>query len=538
LEKYNSDGYPAKGKQMNPTDFTLSKETCDGVIFDLDGVITQTAKVHAKAWKALFDVYLEKWAAREHQEYIPFDADKEYRTYVDGKPRYDGIESFLKSRGIDLPRGNPSDGPDKETIYGLGNKKNKIFNTYLQKQGPAVYEDTLSLIYELKKQGWKMAVISASKNCIPILEAVGISDWFDTVVEGILSQELEIKGKPEPDIFFEAARRMEVSAQRTAVFEDATSGVSAAKKGGFYRVIGVNRADNEGILKKAGADVVFSDLCDIRINDRRPVRKKEMASLPSALDHIPQILQQAKDRKIALFLDYDGTLTPIVNDPDKAFLDENTRQTLEKVAGKWVVAVISGRDLQAIQNFIQLDNVYYAGSHGFDISGPADLTLEMQKGKEFLPVLDKARGHLEEKLASIPGAAIEPKQFSIAIHYRNVKQTDAPSVKQAVRHVQAEHPELRITEGKKVFELQPDIEWHKGKALRWLMEKLGLDPDTYYPMYVGDDITDEDAFESLNTIGTSIVVKGSFHPTSADFVLENTRETAAFLKTLFDEKEK
>jgi alpha,alpha-trehalase len=303
-------------------------------------------------------------------------------------------------------------------------------------------------------------------------------------------------------------------------------------------VIGVNRADNEGILKKAGADVVFSDLCDIRINDRRPVRKKEMASLPSALDHIPQIFQEVKDRNIALFLDYDGTLTPIVNDPDKAFLEDNTRQILKKVAGKWVVAVISGRDLQAIQNFVKLDNVYYAGSHGFDISGPADLTLEMQKGKEFLPVLDKAQGQLEEKLTHIPGAAIERKQFSIAIHYRNVKQAQVNAVRQAVRQVQTDHPELRITEGKKVFELQPDIEWHKGKALTWLMETLGLHLDTYYPMYMGDDITDEDAFESLNTIGTSIVVKGSSHPTSADFVLENTRETAVFLENLFDEKEK
>jgi alpha,alpha-trehalase len=523
---------------MNPNGFVLTKETCDGVIFDLDGVITQTAKVHAKAWKTLFDTYLKNRAARENQAYIPFDADKEYRTYVDGKPRYDGVESFLKSRGIDLPKGNPSDGPDRETIYGLGNKKNEIFTAYLQKQGPEVYEDTLSLIYELKKQGWKMAVISASKNCIPVLEAVGISDWFDTVVEGVLSQKLGIKGKPAPDIFLEAARRMAVSVQRTAVFEDATAGVSAAKKGGFYRVIGVNRANNEAILKKAGADVVFSDLCEIRINDRRPVRKKAVASLPPALDHIQQILQQAKDRKIALFLDYDGTLTPIVNDPDKAFLDENTRQILERVAQKWVVAIISGRDLSAIQNFVKLDNVYYAGSHGFDISGPANLTLEMQKGKKFLPVLDKAQGQLEEQLTHIPGAAIERKQFSIAIHYRNVKQTDAQSVKHVVRHVQAEHPELRITEGKKVFELQPDIDWHKGKALVWLMEKLKLDRDTYYPMYMGDDITDEDAFESLNTIGTSIVVKGGSHPTSADFVLENTRETAAFLENLFVEKER
>ncbi|WP_321494787.1 trehalose-phosphatase [uncultured Desulfobacter sp.] len=523
---------------MNQTGYEILKENCDGVIFDLDGVITQTAKVHAKAWKILFDGYLKERAARENENFIPFDMDKDYRTFVDGKPRYDGIESFLTSREIDLSRGDPSDGPGKETIYGLGNQKNEIFNDFLQQQGATVYEDTLSLVYELKKQGWKTAVISASKNCIPVLRSVGILDWFDTVVDGILSEQLGIKGKPEPDIFFEAARRIGVTPARTAVFEDATAGVSAAKKSGFYQVIGVDRAKNEGILKKAGADVVFSDLCDIRINGRLPVRKKQMASLPPALDHIQDILQQAGDRKPVLFLDYDGTLTPIVNDPEKAFLDQGTRQILEKVAEKWVVAVISGRDLRTIQQFVQLDNLYFAGSHGFDIAGPANLTLEMQKGKDFLPVLDIAQGHLEEKLADIPGAAIERKKFSIAIHYRNVKQTAAQSVKQAVRQVQAAHPELRITEGKKVFELQPDIDWHKGKALIWLMEKLNLDQDTYYPLYIGDDITDEDAFETLEKIGTSIIVKGSFHPTSADFVLENTRETAAFLIKLFDEKEK
>ena len=523
---------------MNLTGYQIKKENCDGIIFDLDGVVTQTAKVHARAWKALFDHYLQNRAARENQDFVPFDKDQEYRIYVDGKPRYDGVQSFLASRGINLPRGDPSDDPDKETICGLGNRKNAIFNEYLEKQGAQVYEDTLSLVYELKKQGWKMAVISASKNCVPVLESVGIADWFDTIVDGIVSQEMGIKGKPAPDIFFEAASRLGITPGRTAVFEDAMAGVEAGKKGGFYQVIGVNRADNADSLKKAGADVVFSDLCAIGINGRLPVRKKQMASLPSGMDHIKQILDRAGDRKPALFLDYDGTLTPIVNDPDKAFLADGMRQTLKKAAEKWVVAVISGRDLKTIQNFVQLDNLYFAGSHGFDIAGPAGLNLDMQKGADFLPVLDIARKRLEETLSDIPGAAIEPKKFSIAIHYRNVEQAQASSVKEAVRQVQTDHKELRITEGKKVFELQPDIDWHKGKALNWLMEKLKLDRETYYPMYMGDDITDEDAFEALKKIGTSIVVKGSFHPTSADYTLENPRETAAFLENLFDEKER
>ncbi len=523
---------------MNQTGFGLSKETCDGVIFDLDGVITQTAKVHARAWKALFDRCLKERASLKNEKFIPFDMISDYRTFVDGKPRYDGVKSFLNSRKIDLPWGDPSDEPDKETICGLGNRKNAIFNHYLKHQGAQVYEDTLSLVYELKKQGWKMAVISASKNCIPVLTSVGILDWFDTVVDGMLSEQLKIKGKPEPDIFFEAARRIGITPERAVVFEDSTAGVSAAKKGGFYQVIGVNRADNKAILKKAGADIVFSDLSEIRINGRQLVRKKQMASLPSAMDHIQDIVHQAGDRTPALFLDYDGTLTPIVNDPDKAFLDDITREILKKVAEKWVVAVISGRDLKTIQQFVKLDNLYFAGSHGFDIAGPANLTLEMQKGKNFLPVLDIAQDNLQKKLADIQGAAIERKKFSIAIHYRNVDQTLAQSVKHTVRQVQAEHDELRITEGKKVFELQPDIDWHKGRALVWLMEKLKLDRDRYYPMYMGDDITDEDAFESLKPMGTSIVVKGSFHPTSADYVLENTRETAEFLKNLFEKKER
>ncbi|MFP4367711.1 MAG: beta-phosphoglucomutase family hydrolase, partial [Bacteroidales bacterium] len=238
----------------------MQKHSFDAVIFDLDGVITQTAITHAKAWKDMFDDYLKMREKKYNEPFREFTHANDYLPYVDGKPRYKGVESFLKSRDIDLPFGRPDDPPDKETVCGLGNRKNEAFNEILEKEGAKVYESTVELIKELKEAGIKLGVASSSKNCKSVLESVNLLDFFETRVDGEVSAELGLKGKPEPDIFTVAADNLGVSYDRSVIVEDAVSGVQAGKNGNFGFVIGVARENNKLELRGNGADVVVEDL--------------------------------------------------------------------------------------------------------------------------------------------------------------------------------------------------------------------------------------------------------------------------------------
>lgn len=241
----------------------IDLKTLDGVIFDMDGVITDTAITHAKAWKHLFDEYLQKHAWEQNEPFIPFDINKDYRLYVDGKPRYDGVKSFLESRGISLPQGQITDNIEKETICGLGNRKNKYFTQQLNKEGVRIFDSSVTLIKQLKEAGIKTAVISASRNAEDVLRASGILDLFDAKVDGVDSDDLGLKGKPEPDIFLEAASDLGVDPSRAAIVEDSIAGVEAGRKGKFKLVIGVDRAGHSGELKKQGADIVVNDLAEL-----------------------------------------------------------------------------------------------------------------------------------------------------------------------------------------------------------------------------------------------------------------------------------
>jgi len=232
--------------------FTIDTKKIQAVLFDLDGVVTKTAKTHAAAWKELFDEYLQTKGE------APF-SEEDYRRYVDGRPRYDGVETFLQSRGIHLPRGTTEDSPEEETVCGLGNRKNRIFHKVLKEHGVECYESSIALIKKLRESGVKTAVVSSSKNSSTVLEAANITDLFDTSVDGLELERLSLSGKPEPDMFLEAAKRLGAEANRTIVVEDAISGVQAGKKGGFI-VIGVDRANIKEALSTAGADVVVSDL--------------------------------------------------------------------------------------------------------------------------------------------------------------------------------------------------------------------------------------------------------------------------------------
>ena len=249
----------------------------DAILFDLDGVITKTAVLHAAAWKRLFDEFLQKLAARTGSGFEPFDLEKDYRAYVDGKPRYDGVKSFLASRGLTLPWGTLADTPDKETIYGLGNRKDEYFEAQLREAGVAVYPSTVRCLRLAKARGLKTAVVSSSHHCRQIIDAAGLTVLFDTMIDGQDVDRLGLRGKPAPDTFLEAARRLAVLPQKAVVVEDALAGVEAGRAGGFDLVIGLNRADQADALRQHGADIVVDDLAELLPADQ----KGDGASAPS-----------------------------------------------------------------------------------------------------------------------------------------------------------------------------------------------------------------------------------------------------------------
>ena len=232
----------------------------DAVLFDLDGVITATASVHAAAWKQMFDEFLAAHAERTGIPFVSFDIEDDYKPYVDGRPRYDGVATFLKSRGIDLPRGEPSDDPDQETVCGLGNRKNALIQEVLATDGVEVYEGSVKLVFWLHQQVIRQAIVSSSKNAEAVLEAAGIKDFFEVRVDGVVAAREKLPGKPRPDTFLEGARLLGVDPVRAVVVEDALAGVKAGVNGSFGLVIGVDREGDPEAPKEAGADIVVDDL--------------------------------------------------------------------------------------------------------------------------------------------------------------------------------------------------------------------------------------------------------------------------------------
>ncbi|MEE8602654.1 beta-phosphoglucomutase family hydrolase [Euzebya tangerina] len=238
----------------------------DAVLYDLDGVLTDTASLHAQAWKQMFDEFLRRYAADHDIPFEPFEIATDYRSYVDGKPRYEGVSAFLESRRIVLPEGSIDDPPEADTTYGLGNRKNEVVQKLIQ-EGVDVYETSLRLVRILLDAGVRAAVVSSSRNARPVLDTVGIADLFEVVVDGVTAAEDDIPGKPEPDMFLAAAERLGVEPARTVVVEDAIAGVEAGHGGEFGLVIGVNREDDHGenavALRNHGADIVVDDLGEL-----------------------------------------------------------------------------------------------------------------------------------------------------------------------------------------------------------------------------------------------------------------------------------
>ncbi|OBJ42507.1 hypothetical protein A5630_20560 [Mycolicibacterium mucogenicum] len=238
-------------------------EAVHACLFDLDGVLTDTASVHKKAWKAMFDDYLRHRAERDGEPFVPFDGHDDYLQYVDGKPRQDGVRSFLRSRGIDLPDGNPDDPPDAETVAGLGNRKNEMFQKVLHDDGIEAFSGSRRYLEAVAAAGLGVAVVSSSANTRQVLDVTGLSRFVQQRVDGVTLRDEHIAGKPAPDSFLRAAQLLGVEPAAAAVFEDALAGVAAGRNGRFGYVVGVDRADQAAQLRSSGADVVVRDLAEL-----------------------------------------------------------------------------------------------------------------------------------------------------------------------------------------------------------------------------------------------------------------------------------
>ncbi|MCP2338126.1 HAD family hydrolase [Actinomadura rupiterrae] len=245
-------------------------EGVEACLFDLDGVLTDTAAVHAAAWKQMFDGFLKDWALRHGGPFVPFDIRADYGPYVDGKKREDGTRSFLESRGIHLPEGSPDDPPGAETVRGLGNRKNELVLKLIDEKGVRVFDGSVAFVRAARADGLKTAVVSSSANTRQVLRVTGITDLFDAVVDGVVAAERQLPGKPAPDTFLAGAGAVGVPADRAVVFEDALAGVQAGSRGHFAYVVGVNRLDEAHAdgLREHGADTVVDDLSELLKGDQ------------------------------------------------------------------------------------------------------------------------------------------------------------------------------------------------------------------------------------------------------------------------------
>lgn len=498
----------------------------DAVIFDMDGVVTDSAPIHAAAWTELFDAFLNHRPAGAGQDRSPF-TEADYLRYVDGKPRYQGVADFLAARGIALPWGNSSDPETAETICGLGNRKDRLFRERLTRDGVRVFESTVALVRRLDAAGIHTGVFTASRHCAELLAAAGIGDLFTVRVDGIEAEKLGLPGKPDPAMLLEAARRLDADPDRTVVVEDAEAGVAAGRAGGFALVIGVDRHESADRLSSRGADIVVGDLAEVRLREGF----RRMSELPDAIEGWSCVTGRLRGAKPAVLLDFDGTLAEIVADPAAAKPVEGVAAMLAELSALCPVAVISGRDLTDLRNRVGVDGIWYAGSHGFDLMAPDGTRHAHDAVPGAEQALARAAGELRQRLRDVAGVLVEHKRFAVAVHHRNVAAGKVRGVVAAVHDV-GHVAGLRVTHGRRVTELRPDVDWDKGTALRWILRHL---THPVLPIYLGDDLTDEDAFDAVESDGIAIVVhhaeSGDRH-TAAGFAVTGPREVRGFLERL------
>lgn len=429
---------------------TIDPRLHDAVIFDLDGVVTDTAAIHAAAWKTAFDEFLSRRPRVEGENHTPF-TDADYRDFVDGKPRLDGARDFLNSRGVTLPTGSSDERP-AETLEGLVSRKQQVFLERLG-AGVPVFRSTVALVRRLAEAGVATAVYSASRNCEHVLRVAGLEALFTVRVDGNVAADLGLRGKPDPDMLVETVGRLGALPERSVVVEDAQAGVEAGRSGGFALVIGVDRTGHADELVLHGADVVVSDLAEVAVR----TGYRRMSLLPNALESFVQLTGVVRDRMPFVCLDIDGPLSEIVAEPAAA-RPGRAAAVLERLAAHCPVVILSGLDAAEVRDRVRVPGVWYAGSHGFELIAP-----------------DGSRHH----------------------------NTDADAAAS-----------------------------DKGTALAWIGQRI-QQTGRVLPIYIGDDPTDEAAFDAVRFTGVGVAVRhetDSNRPTAARFTLSGTAEVLEFLR--------
>lgn len=385
---------------------------------------------------------------------------------------------------------------------------------------------TVELSGRLRGIGVVTAAYSASPRCQQVLKEAGVDELFAGCADG----ERGTAERPDTASLLESTARLGVSPQRCVIVENSATGVAAAQDGGFALVIGIAGTDPAEELASHGADVVLADLSDVavRTDDIR------ISALPNAIESYGQLIGIISARESILFLDYDGTLSPIVSDPDAARLVDGAAEALERVATACPVAILSGRDLTDIRNRVGIQGIWYAGSHGFELTAPDGSYHCNDAAAAFIPILERAADELRHGLAGIPGVRVEHKRFAVAVHYREVAPEHVGALVSAT-HKLGQRDGLRVTSGRMLVELRPDLDWDKGAALAWIRDRIGA-TKALLPIYVGDDLTDEDAFDAVRFDGIGIVVDHSEdgedgdRKTAARFSLRNPDQVCEFIR--------
>ncbi len=418
-----------------------------------------------------------------------------------------------------------------QTVNGLGKLKTPIFHKAVEQKGVEAFPGSILLAGRAKIAGLRTALVASSKNGPLIMERSRMTTIFDVVVDGNVSAELSLRGRPEPDIMIEVAHQLEIDPCEAILFAETVSGVQAGRAAALGLVVGVAPAGNDRQLKEAGADQVIGDLSLVTLLMPGPRLTEGLGSAIDALDLLSTMTAHVP--RTAILLDYDGTLTPIVGRPELAKIDDATRDTVSQLAERYLVGVVSGRDLADVQSLVDLSGLYYAGSHGFEIAGPGGLHSLVEQGEDYLPVMDRVEEDLHDRLDDIEGVLVERKRLSLAVHFRLAPPEAEPTVSDAVDRLMSRYQGLRRSAGKKVIEVQPDIDWDKGRAVNWLMERLEVDPGNSLVIYIGDDLTDEDAFRTLRGRGVGIVVRDPTpRETHADLALDDPGEVRVLLEGL------